>query len=123
MKEIGFNITPRPVEIGYSLRCCKPIGYDLNYCGQLGRGVYTLFTEGKTGCMVAIDSIGNVLPLYLSDLKGADGRIQARLVNVESQRVKNVYDNLHYLSTDDLAQAKGLIKNADQYIFKTILNW
>jgi ATP-dependent phosphofructokinase / diphosphate-dependent phosphofructokinase len=123
LKEIGMDITPRPVEIGYSLRCCKPIGFDLNYCGQLGRGVYTLFSEGKTGCMVAIDSIGNVLPLYLADLKGPDGRIQARLVNVESHKVKSVYDNLHYLTKDDLQQAKGMIKNADQYLFNTILNW
>jgi 6-phosphofructokinase 1 len=123
LKDIGLDITPRPVEIGYSLRCCKPIGYDLNYCGQLGRGVHTLFTDGKTGCMVAIDSVGNVLPLYLSDLKGPDGRIQARLVNVESQRVQSVYDNLHYLTADDLEQARGLIKNTDQYVFKTILNW
>ena len=29
LKELGINIKSRPVELGYELRCCRPIGFDL----------------------------------------------------------------------------------------------
>lgn len=123
VKELSIDVRCRPVELGYALRCARPIGYDLNYCGQLGRGVYTLFMQGHTGCMVAVDSTGEVLPLYLSDLKGEDGRIEARLVNINSHRVKSVYDNLHYLNSDDIKNAKAYLSNPEDFIFENILNW
>ena len=123
VKELNIDVRCRPVELGYALRCCKPIGYDLNYCGQLGRGVYTLYTEGHTGCMVAVDSVGEVQPLYLSDLKGEYGRIKARLVNIKSHRVKSVYENLHYLTENDMSEAKKYLNNPEPFIFNTILNW
>ncbi|MBI9068011.1 MAG: 6-phosphofructokinase [Salinivirgaceae bacterium] len=123
VKELNIDVRCRPVELGYTLRCCKPIGYDLNYCGQLGRGVYTLFTQGHTGCMVAVNPVGEVLPLYLSDLKGEDGKIKARLVNIESHRVKSVYENLHYLTKDDILEAKKYLSNPEPFIFNNILNW
>ena len=31
------------------------------YCSQLGMGVYKLFTEGVTGCMVYLDLNGNIM--------------------------------------------------------------
>ena len=39
------------------------------YCSELGMGVYKLYREGKTGCMVFVDAEGNVKPLYLKDLQ------------------------------------------------------
>lgn len=123
VKALGIDVKSRPVELGYALRCARPIGYDLNYCGQLGRGVYTLYTEGHTGCMVAVDSEGEVMPLYLDTLKGEDGRIKARLVNMESHRVKSVYDNLHYLTKDDVEAAKVLVANPEDFVFENILHW
>lgn len=73
--------------------------------------------------MVAVDALGTVQPLYLHDLKGPDGRIRARMVNMESQSVQSVYDNLHYLETEDLESAGTIIKNAERYVFQSILNW
>jgi len=123
VKELKLDVRCRPVELGYSLRCCKPIGYDLDYCGQLGRGVYTLFSQNHSGCMVAVNSTGEVLPLYLNDLKGEDGRIKTRLVNLESRKVKNVYDNLHYLTPEDRTAAKAYLSNPGEFEFNHILNW
>ena len=45
LKELGIDIKSRPVEIGYELRCCKPIAFDLTLCTLLGIGVKKLFDE------------------------------------------------------------------------------
>merc|ERR1711991_1215912 len=39
LKELGLNIKCRPVELGYELRCVRPIAFDLMYCSLLGIGV------------------------------------------------------------------------------------
>ena len=33
--------------MGYELRCCRPVAYDLNYATRLGLGVYKLFKAGN----------------------------------------------------------------------------
>ena len=73
--------------------------------------------------MVAVNSTGEVLPLYLKDLRGDDGRIKTRLVNLNSQKVTNVYANLHYLTTEDREQAKEYLQHPEEYEFNKILNW
>ena len=77
LKELGLKVKSRPVELGYEIRCQTPIAYDLTYCSELGIGVHKLFAEGKTGCMVYVDSEGNVSPLYLKDLQDPDGQDSA----------------------------------------------
>lgn len=69
LKALGIKVKSRPVELGYEIRCQTPIAYDLTYCSELGIGVHKLYSEGKTGCMVYVDSEGNVSPLYLKDLQ------------------------------------------------------
>ena len=88
LKELGLKVKSRPVELGYEIRCQTPIAYDLTYCSELGIGVHKLFAEGKTGCMVYVDSEGNVSPLYLKDLQDpTTGKIPPRLVDVEVGQV------------------------------------
>lgn len=123
IKALGLDVKSRPVELGYALRCARPIGYDLNYCSQLGRAVYTLFSQGYTGCMAAVDAQGEVLPLYLDDLKGVDGKIKTRLVNINGHRVKSVYENMHYLNDGDLEAAKQYVEYPKEFLFRLILNW
>jgi len=69
LKELGIDIKSRPVELGYELRCCRPIGFDLTLCTLLGLGVKKLFDEGKSGCLVSANSRGEITPLYLSNLE------------------------------------------------------
>ncbi|MBS7317712.1 MAG: 6-phosphofructokinase, partial [Bacteroidales bacterium] len=59
-QKAGLKVKSRPVEIGYDVRCQEPVAYDLTYCTELAMGVYQLFSEGKTGCMVYVDSFGKV---------------------------------------------------------------
>ena len=100
LKELKIKVKSRPVEIGYEVRCQTPIAYDLVYCSELGMGVYKLFSEGKTGCMVYISQDGFVSPLYLKDLQDpATGKIPPRLVNIDSDKIQHGNrqpDELHH---------------------------
>jgi 6-phosphofructokinase 1 len=125
LKQIGLKVKSRPVEIGYEVRCQTPIAYDLVYCSELGMGVYKLFSEGKTGCMVYISQDGFVSPLYLKDLQDpTTGKIPPRLVNIESDKIQQVINNiLHYITEEDYEAAKAYVENPEAYDFKKILNW
>ena len=124
LKRLNINVTSRPNEIGYELRCCRPIAYDLFYATLLGTGIIKLYREGKTGCMITIDPAGNVSPLYLKDVEDNKGKIITRLVNIKSERVKLVFNNnLHYLTKDDYKLAKKYLPVPEEYDFKKILKW
>jgi 6-phosphofructokinase 1 len=88
-------------------------------------GVYKLFSEGKTGCMVYISQEGYVSPLYLKDLQDPDtGKIPPRLVDINADKIHQVIDNLmHYITEADYEEAKAYIENPEEYDFRKILNW
>ncbi len=124
-KALGVKVKSRPVEIGYEVRCQTPCAFDLVYCSQLGMGVYKLFSEGKTGCMVYISQEGYVSPLYLKDLQDPEtGKIPPRLVDINADKIHQVIDNLmHYITEEDYEAAKAYLPNPEEYDFRKILNW
>lgn len=125
LTELGIKVKTRPVELGYSMRCQTPMAYDLEYCSALGMGVYKLFTEGKTGCMVYVSQTGTVSPLYLKDLQDTQtGKIPPRLVDISTDKVQATINNImDYITPDDYEAAKQYVKNPEQYDFFKILNW
>ena len=124
LKKLGLNIKSRPNELGYELRCCRPIAYDLSYATLLGTGIMKLFQEGMTGCMVTADPAGNISPLYLKDVEDEHGKVRPRLVNIDSERVQLVYyNNLHYITKEDYKEAKKIVPNPEEYDFLKILQW
>jgi len=125
VKELGLKVKSRPVELGYEIRCQTPIAYDLTYCSELGIGVHKLFTEGKTGCMVYVDSEGNVSPLYLKDLQDpASGKIPPRLVDIHSDKFTSVVENiLNAITPADYEEARKYVPNPEEFDFHKILNW
>ncbi len=125
LKVLGISVKSRPVEIGYEVRCVTPFAYDLMYCSQLGMGVYKLFTEGITGCMVYVDLNGNVKSLYLKDMQDpTTGKIPPRGVNIHTDKVQQIFDNLmHYITPADYEAAKKYVANPEDFDFRKILNW
>lgn len=124
LKNLRITVKSRPEEIGYELRCCRPIAYDLSYATRLGLGVYILYNKGETGCMTTVDREGNISPLYLKDVEDEQGKVKPRLVNVESENVQLIFrNNLHYLAKEDYRAAKKYVKNPEEYDFLKILNW
>ena len=125
-KKIGLKIKSRPVEIGYDVRCQDPVAYDLTYCTELAMGVYQLFSEGKTGCMVYVDAHGDVSPLYLSELQDPkSGKILPRLVDIEAGTAQNYFEYIaHYINPEDYEAVRAMgIQNPEAYDFHKILNW
>ena len=123
LKELGIDIKSRPVEIGYELRCCNPVAFDLTLCTLLGIGVKKLFDEGKTGCIVSANSRGDITPLYLKDFEDENGKVAPRLVNIESDMAQLFINNLIYIRERDYKEAKKYLEKPEEYDFKKILNW
>jgi len=124
LKQLNINIKSRPVELGYELRCIRPTAFDLMYCSLLGFGVKRLFDQGITGCMVTSDHRGDIAPLYLKDVEDEYGKVKTRLVNMEGQKARLVYeDGLQYLSERDYTEASRYLKDPAEFDFKKILNW
>ena len=125
-KKIGIKVKSRPVEIGYDVRCQDPVAYDLTYCTELAMGVYQLYSEGKTGCMVYVDAYGNVSPLYLADLQDPNtGKIPPRVVDINAGTAQNYYKYIaHYVTEADYEAVRALgIENPEAYDFNKILEW
>ncbi len=124
LKQLNINIKSRPVELGYELRCIRPTAFDLMYCSLLGFGVKRLFDQGITGCMVTSDHRGDIAPLYLKDVADEYGKVKTRLVNMEGQKARLVYeDGLQYLVEGDYEAASKYLPDPASYDFKKILNW
>jgi len=124
LKEIKLNVKSRPVELGYEVRCVQPIAFDLMYCSLLGMGVKKLFDKGHTGCMVTSDPAGDINPLFLEDVTNKHGKVEPRLVNMDSQKADLVFNQgLQYLTPGDYAIAKDFIDDPEQYDFRSILKW
>ncbi len=124
LKKLGIVIKSRPNELGYELRCCRPIGFDLTYATLLGTGVMKLFQDGVTGCMVTSDPAGNIAPLFLKDVEDKNGKVKPRLVNIESEKAQLVYhNNLQFITKDDYKEASKYLDNPEEYDFYKILNW
>jgi len=124
LKKLNITVKSRPNEIGYELRCVRPIAYDLAYATLLGTGVMKLFQDGNTGCMVTVTPSGDVVPLFMKDVEDENGKIKPRLVKMDSERVKLVYENnLHYITRNDYKAAKKYLSDPEEYDFRKILNW
>lgn len=124
LKELNINIKSRPVELGYELRCVQPIAFDMLYCALMGIGVKILFDEGFTSCMVVSGPNGDISALYLKDVEDENGKVKPRLVNMEGQKSKMVFnDSLQYLEPADYEAARQYVPDPEYYDFRKILNW
>ena len=125
LSQLGLKVKIRPVEIGYEIRCITPHAYDLVYCTELGMGVYKLFKQGITGCMVYLDLNGNIKSLYLKDMQDpATGKIPPRGVNIHQDKVNMIFEYImHYITPADYEAAKKYVPDPEKYDFKKILNW
>jgi len=72
-------------EIGYELRCAKPVAYDVEYTRTLGYGAVRYLMSGGSGAMIALRG-GKVSPVTLEDLiDPATGRVRVRLVDTSTE--------------------------------------
>jgi ATP-dependent phosphofructokinase / diphosphate-dependent phosphofructokinase len=123
LKEIGIDIKSRPVEMGYELRCCRPVAFDLTLCTVLGMGVKKLFELGYKGCIVSTTRMAEIQPLFMKDIEDEKGKIPPRLVDIDTEFSSLVLSDLHVLNEKDYDQASFYLENPEEYDFYKILNW
>ncbi len=93
LEEIGSETTVVTKDIGYELRCAKPVPFDVEYTRTLGYGAVRYLLGGGSGALIALSG-GRVVPVNLSDLQDPiTGRVRVRMVDVttESYEVARKY--------------------------------
>ncbi len=92
-KQRGIRLTISNKNIGYELRCCDPIPFDMAYCRELGNAAIRFLTGGGNGAMVSIQN-GKLVPLHFAEIRDPEtGKTRVRNVDVksESYRVARKY--------------------------------
>ncbi|MCG3160135.1 MAG: Pyrophosphate--fructose 6-phosphate 1-phosphotransferase [Acidobacteria bacterium] len=110
-KQRGIRVAISNKNIGYEVRCCDPIPFDMAYCRELGNAAIRFLLSGGSGAMVSIQS-GLLVPLRFEDIRNPDtGRTRVRNVDVtsESYRVAREYMlRLNYKDFENPAWAEKL---------------
>ena len=85
LKQLGIGATVVTKDIGYELRCAKPLPFDAEYTRTLGYGAVRYLLSGGSGALIAIAG-GRVTPVDFAQLVDpATGRIRVRLVDVSTE--------------------------------------
>lgn len=122
LAKLGLRFKTRPEELGYTLRCVDPVAYDLRYCTSLGYGVRDLFEKGETKCIVVVTKEEKVIPLYMKDITGPDGKVKPRLVDTSSNLFRSTMRALDYIKPQDYEKAKQYLPKPEDYDLKNILS-
>ena len=78
LKALALDVTIVAKDIGYELRCAKPVAFDVEYARTLGYGAVRYLLSGGSGAMVALRG-GKVTPVTLQEmLDPATGRVRVR---------------------------------------------
>jgi 6-phosphofructokinase len=114
LAELGIDATVVNKEIGYELRCAKPVPFDIDYTRTLGYGAVRYLLDGGSGAMIAIVN-GRIKPLELAELLDpATGRIRPRTVDIASESYHVARSYMIRLEPRDLKERDSLIRLASQ---------
>lgn len=114
LHEIGLNSTLHSKDIGYELRCAKPVAFDVDYTRTLGFGAVRYLVDGGSGALIALSG-GRVHPLSLDELLDPQtGRIRTRQVDLTTEAYRVARDYMVYLEPDDFTDHAQLAALAAQ---------
>lgn len=106
LREIGHEATVLTKDIGYELRCAKPVPFDVEYTRTLGYGAVRYLLAGRSGALIALSG-GHVTPVALDDLLDpSTGRIRVRLVDVSTESYEVARYYMIRLQPDDLEEPR-----------------
>jgi 6-phosphofructokinase 1 len=108
LEQIGVNATLHDKDIGYELRCAKPVAFDVDYTRTLGFGAIRYLVDGGSGALIALEG-GNIHPIGLEDLLDPKtGRIRTRQVDLRTEAYRVARDYMVYLEPADFTDAARL---------------
>ncbi len=101
LAELGVDTTVTSKDVGYELRCAKPVPFDLDYTRTLGYGAVRYLLNGGSGALIALRG-GRVEPIRLEELIDPQtGRIRTRTVDVTTEAYHVARDNMVRLEPED----------------------
>jgi ATP-dependent phosphofructokinase / diphosphate-dependent phosphofructokinase len=108
LDQIGLKSVVHAKDIGYELRCAKPVPFDVDYTRTLGFGAVRYLVDGGSGALIALEG-GNVHPIVLEDLLDpATGRIRTRQVDLTTEAYRVARDYMVYLEPADFTDTARL---------------
>jgi 6-phosphofructokinase 1 len=106
LTQIGLDITVVTKDIGYELRCAKPVPFDVEYTRTLGYGAVRHLLAGGSGALIALSG-GHMVPVTLEELTDPNtGRIRVRLVDVTTESYEVARKYMIRLEPSDLEEPK-----------------
>ncbi len=111
LRERGINVTIVSKDIGYELRCAAPIPYDCEYTQDLGYAAVRYLLSGHSGAIVTVDK-GQLIPVKFEDIINADGRINTREVDVNSDSYQVARKYMIRLEKTDFDEVKNVARLA-----------
>jgi len=106
LTDLGMETTVVPKDIGYELRCAKPVPFDTEYTRTLGYGAVRYLLGGGSGALIALSG-GRVVPVNLADLLDpATGRVRVRLVDVTTEAYEVARKYMIRLEPEDLQEPR-----------------
>ena len=106
LEEIGVDMTVVNKDIGYELRCAKPVPFDVEYTRTLGFGAVRYLLRGGSGALIALTG-GRVTPVTLADLQDPQtGRVRVRMVDVTTEAYEVARSYMIRLEEGDLIEPR-----------------
>jgi 6-phosphofructokinase 1 len=102
LQALGLDTTVVSKDIGYELRCARPIPFDIEYTRTLGYGAVRYLVKGGSGALIAITG-GRITPVSLEQLVDKQtGRIRVRTVDVATESYQVARSYMIRLEASDL---------------------
>ncbi|MEO9170431.1 MAG: diphosphate--fructose-6-phosphate 1-phosphotransferase [Candidatus Baltobacteraceae bacterium] len=104
LQQLGIEATVLTKDIGYELRCAKPVAFDVDYTRTLGYGAVRYLLGGGSGALIALSG-GRVFPMRLEELLDPQtGRIRTRTVDIHAEAYTVARDYMVRLEPQDLEE-------------------
>ena len=109
-REIRLKVSNK--NVGYELRCCDPIPFDMAYCRELGNAAIRFLLNGGSGAMVSVQN-GTLVPMLLADFRDPQtGKIRVRNVDINSESYRAARQYMLRLDYTDFERASWTKKLA-----------
>jgi len=100
----GIDVLISNKNVGYELRCCDPIPFDMAYCRELGNSAIRFLLEGGSGAMVSVQN-GHLVPLLFDDIRDPNtGKTRVRNVDITSETYRVAREYMLRLDYTDFEQ-------------------
>jgi len=106
LDQLAIDTTVVAKDIGYELRCAKPVPFDVDYTRTLGYGAVKYLLGGGSGALIAISG-GRVTPVTLDELRDPNsGRVRVRMVDVTTESYDVARSYMIRLEPEDFTEPR-----------------